>query len=161
MFIQVYLCPSRLVNLICYVIFALLFCALSLTTMLLSLLSLLATLQLGSALCYNITSALVTSSEVQPCNNIQGATSMCCATNRGSSSSFTADACLPNGLCQNVFTNQTTKKPDTNYWRESCSDSGWNSKFCLKDICWGGSVSEDVLDLNWRSFGLERRWTNS
>lgn len=146
-FIQVYLCLFHLASLIWYVIFACLLCTLSLTTMLLSLLSLLATLQLGAALCYNITSVLVTSNEVQQCNNIQGATLMCCATNRGSSSSFTADTCLPNGLCQNVFTNQTTKKPDTNYWRESCSDSGWNSKFCLKDICWGQSVSEDQLDL--------------
>jgi len=97
--------------------------------------------RLISANCYNINGNIVTSSDVVPCNNIAGMISMCCATNRGTSSPYTPDTCLPNGLCQNLFTNQTTGKPDTNYWREGCSDSGWNNQFCLEGICSSSSVS--------------------
>jgi hypothetical protein len=88
-----------------------------------------------SARCYDISGSLVTSDDTLPCNSISGTISMCCATNRGPSDSFTADTCLPNGLCQNIFTNLTTGKPDTNYWREGCSDSEWDHQYCLKGIC--------------------------
>ena len=94
-----------------------------------------------SAVCYDINGTLVTTADYVPCNSISGTISMCCALNRGSSSPFTPDTCLPNGLCQNVFTNQTTNKPDTNYWREYCSDPGWNSQYCLPAACTTPSVS--------------------
>ncbi|KAG9233947.1 hypothetical protein BJ875DRAFT_29603 [Amylocarpus encephaloides] len=92
------------------------------------------------AACYDIYGSLVSSTDVTTCNSISGLVSMCCATNRGSSSVFTPDTCLPNGLCQNIFVNQTTKKPDTNYWREGCSDQSGSSQFCLR-AC---SSSSDV-----------------
>ena len=104
-----------------------------------------------SALCYDINGGLITHTDFLPCNSISGTISMCCATNRGPSSSLTPDTCLPNGLCQNIFTNETTLKPDVNYWREGCSDSTWNSQYCLKGICASSSVSKFLRDLYLRA----------
>ncbi|KAE9379836.1 hypothetical protein N431DRAFT_432220 [Stipitochalara longipes BDJ] len=93
----------------------------------------------ASAACYGIDSSLVTNPDAAPCNSAQGSISMCCDSNRGASSLYTPDTCLSNGLCQNIFTNETTGKPDTNYWREGCSDRGWNSQYCLTGVCTGSS----------------------
>jgi hypothetical protein len=94
--------------------------------------------RVASAACYNINGNIVTDPDAVPCGS--GSISMCCDSNRGASSPYTPDTCLPNGLCQNIFTNLTTNKPDTNYWREGCSDSGWNSRYCLTGVCTGSSV---------------------
>jgi hypothetical protein len=111
------------------------------TMALLTLNALLLSVSLASAACYDINFQLVTNPDAVPCNNVQGAISMCCDTNRGPSSPYTPDTCLPNGLCKSVFTNTTTGKPDTNYWREFCSDVGWNKQSCLTNICSSSSVS--------------------
>lgn len=87
------------------------------------------------AVCYDIHDNVITSPDYLPCNSISGTISMCCATNRGPSNVYPPDTCLPNGLCQNIFSNLTTGKPDTNYWREGCSSSGWSGQYCLSGVC--------------------------
>lgn len=94
-----------------------------------------------SATCYDINFNLNTHPDAQPCNNIVGRISMCCDTNRSTSDlPYTPDSCLPNGLCKNVYTNSANGR-STKYWREGCSDMGWNSQYCLKGICTSSSVS--------------------
>lgn len=84
----------------------------------------------------------------QPCNLIQGTTSMCCSTNRtvpygeGSSDINTPDSekgrdmCLGNGLCQYGSVNEDGSE-DVQYIRNSCTSQSWEG--CLK-VC-GDSVS--------------------
>ncbi|OAL42961.1 hypothetical protein IQ07DRAFT_593480 [Pyrenochaeta sp. DS3sAY3a] len=73
--------------------------------------------------------------EYQPCSGIG---SICCGTNRdnpaggNSSNGFTADECLPNGLCQNRITADGVEK--ISWWVDFCSDSNINSGNCL-NIC--------------------------
>jgi hypothetical protein len=107
-------------------------------TMFLSLLCLLISARLIVGACYDIRNNVVTTPDAVPWSNISG---MCCDTNRGASSPFTPDTCLSNGLCQKVFLNESTSKPDTNYWREGCSDSGWSSQHYLTGIYASASAS--------------------
>ncbi|KAF3145974.1 hypothetical protein TWF569_006518 [Orbilia oligospora] len=77
--------------------------------------------------CYYPDGRLRDSTDYQPCSNVVGQHSMCCAlANRGSG----ADLCLPNGLCS-AFTADGSQ---TALWRESCTDPTWESPACLK-IC--------------------------
>lgn len=110
-------------------------------TMFLSFISITLFVKAISAVCYKTDGSLISDTEYVPCNSITGTISMCCGTNRGSSSPYTADTCLSNGLCQNIFTNLTTNKPDINYWREGCSDKNWNNQTCLSDICLSVSIN--------------------
>jgi hypothetical protein len=76
--------------------------------------------------------------EYQPCNQVVGTASMCCATNRTNPSGgnlddgWTVDNCLPNGLCQNesVLNGQEA----VTYWRVGCSVSSWEAP-CLEGLC--------------------------
>ncbi|KAF3308191.1 hypothetical protein TWF173_001659 [Orbilia oligospora] len=77
--------------------------------------------------CYYPDGRLRNSTDYQPCNNVVGQHSMCCAlANRGSG----GDLCLPNGLCS-AFTADGSQ---TALWRESCTDPTWEDPACLK-IC--------------------------
>lgn len=79
------------------------------------------------ARCYYPDGRLRTSLDYQPCSNVVGQHSMCCAlANRGAG----ADLCLPNGLCS-AFTSDGSQ---TALWREGCTDPTWKSPACLK-IC--------------------------
>ena len=83
--------------------------------------------------CYTFNGTLNPDPDYQPCDSIEGSTSMCCATNRTTDGNV--DVCLPNGLCQNFgLDSEGNKIPDTNggYWRETCSDQSWKSPYCLK-----------------------------
>ena len=64
----------------------------------------------------------------QPCNQIQGQTSVCCALNRTSG----ADLCLPNGLCQ-WNTVDDNGVDVTHFWREGCSVEDWGKGACLNE----------------------------
>lgn len=79
--------------------------------------------------CYN-PDGTATKVEHQPCNPDGQAASMCCALNRPQS---IKNECLSNGLCWDVV--------DGSFWRDSCTDSTWNSPFCLKDVCTDPQVS--------------------
>lgn len=89
--------------------------------------------------------------EYQPCS---GVGSICCGTNRdnpaggNSSNGFTADECLPNGLCQNRITADGVERTSyvsknlvpgniltsIRWWVDFCSDSDINSGNCL-NVC--------------------------
>jgi len=75
--------------------------------------------------CYSPDGSAVNDALYQPCINIQGVESMCCALNATS----TPDICSPNGLCVAGWGNQA-------YWRDFCTDSTWKSPNCLpKTTC--------------------------
>ncbi|KAK6356987.1 hypothetical protein TWF718_001320 [Orbilia javanica] len=77
--------------------------------------------------CYFPDGSLRNSTDYQPCNNVRGQHSMCCAiANRGSS----ADICLSNGLCSGA----TADGEGRALWREGCTDPTWEDPACLK-IC--------------------------
>ncbi|KAF1840644.1 uncharacterized protein K460DRAFT_359226 [Cucurbitaria berberidis CBS 394.84] len=71
--------------------------------------------------------------EYQPCTS--GPSRVCCGTNRPNPAGgdpgkgFTADECLPNGLCQNRVTTNGVGK--TSWWIDFCADSDPNSSNCL------------------------------
>jgi hypothetical protein len=80
-----------------------------------------------SATCYAPDSTVIELGS-QPCDNVSGAHSMCCATNRTTN----ADQCLKNGLCYN---------PNGGlYWREGCTDPTWTSEACSR-LCRSGRMS--------------------
>lgn len=95
----------------------------------------------GSAFagCYWPNGTLNPSPDYQPCNDIKGQYSMCCATNRASY----ADSCLPNGLCQNFISNGQNTGISLLFWRESCTDPSWTSPYCL-GLCVDGSGGFDT-----------------
>ncbi|KAK6363338.1 hypothetical protein TWF730_000774 [Orbilia blumenaviensis] len=77
--------------------------------------------------CYYPDGSLRNSTDYQPCNNVRGQHSMCCAiANRGSG----ADICLSNGLCSGATADGVGRA----LWRESCTDPTWEDPACLK-IC--------------------------
>ncbi|KAF3085637.1 hypothetical protein TWF569_008367 [Orbilia oligospora] len=77
--------------------------------------------------CYFPDGSLRNSTDYQPCNNVRGQHSMCCAiANRGSS----ADICLSNGLCSGATADGESRA----LWREGCTDPTWEDPACLK-IC--------------------------
>lgn len=102
-------------------------------------LSLLFFLPFAIASCYNPDGGLILDPAYQPCVQIVGSVSMCCATNRTAD----ADVCLPNGLCHNPCsaTGICGGSENGQYWRETCTDSSWNSPYCLKGVCTNASVS--------------------
>lgn len=69
---------------------------------------------------------------------------MCCAIERPNPSGgfikngFTADVCLPNGLCKQDYRNDDSTL-QTQYWREECTVAGWKSGKCLS-VCLSVSV---------------------
>lgn len=90
--------------------------------------------------CYFPDGDSVSNLTYQPCNNIGGVTSMCCALNRTNPSGGNvtdgapADKYLPNGLCEYVFvsTDNGTTTTQTAWIRYCCTDASWNSAGCLK-----------------------------
>ena len=84
--------------------------------------------------CFHPDMSPVTSSEYQPCPNQPGFASMCCATNR---TAF-PDHCQDNELCIVNVANSAGTDTRQWLWRESCSDSTWQSPFCLK-LCITGT----------------------
>jgi len=76
--------------------------------------------------------------DYQPCTNIAGQFTMCCATaNRGDD----IDICSSGGLCQG--------KPELSgarsLWRESCTDPTWQSPACLKICMLGETLHVDAI----------------
>ncbi|RAO70580.1 uncharacterized protein BHQ10_006592 [Talaromyces amestolkiae] len=68
---------------------------------------------------------------------------MCCGTNRSNPSGgsrdngFTADTCLENGLCQNVWQTRDdngTTVENVGYFRDQCTSTDWENGGCL-NIC--------------------------
>jgi hypothetical protein len=111
-------------------------------------LSLLFLLPLVAATCYYPNGTAVDDPSFQPCAATSGAVSMCCATNRASQ----ADECLANGLCHNPCVSADLCGGSTGgkYWRESCTDSSWESEFCLNQLCTdpsegGGKANDNVV----------------
>ena len=92
--------------------------------------------------CFQSNGDLEPDFDYQPCNQIPGQPSMCCATNRtvlageipnGSGNNLTVDLCVQNGLCRNdIVVNGGQVK--TRYWREDCSVNEWNTDQCL-NVC--------------------------
>lgn len=83
----------------------------------------------------------------QPCSNDTSnpLSTICCATNRSNppggsiDDGFTADICLPSGLCQNILTDSDGSTVYS-YWRDYCTDSEWREGKCLS-VCTGDGVS--------------------
>ncbi|RHZ54242.1 uncharacterized protein CDV56_106262 [Aspergillus thermomutatus] len=81
----------------------------------------------------------------QPCNNVKGVNSMCCALDRPNASGgpdskgWTADICLENGLCQNIVQRMSTGQMVYTYWRTLCTSTDWSTNGCL-NVCTGGEV---------------------
>ena len=105
-------------------------------------------LSLVAATCYYPNGNAVGDLAFQPCAATSDAVSMCCATNRTSH----PDECLSNGLCHNscVSTDLCGGSTRGTYWRESCTDSSWQSEFCLKQLCAdsskdGGKTNDNVV----------------
>lgn len=98
-------------------------------------------LRLPSALaatCYNPPTVAgqngtVQSSQYTTCN-VNQEVSMCCRQTQ--SGIYTADSCLPNGLCVNESADNVTT-----YWRESCTDPTWKSPYCVNALNACGMVS--------------------
>ncbi|KAF2471166.1 uncharacterized protein BDR25DRAFT_367896 [Lindgomyces ingoldianus] len=107
-----------------------------------------------SCMCYISNGSAVfnwdANSVYQPCSNDSSnvLSTICCATNRNNPSGgniangFTADICLPSGLCQNILTDSGGNKIYA-YWRDYCTESDYKSSKCL-DACTGdGQHSAD------------------
>lgn len=77
-----------------------------------------------AATCYYPNGNSVTNDQTVPCNNINGAVSMCCVQ---------SDKCLSNGLCKVAATSGVADSKPL-YWRDTCSNSDWTNPGCL-DIC--------------------------
>ena len=90
--------------------------------------------------CYAPDGSLMQGTAAQPCNQIQGTFSTCCATDLTSKPGVVQDICTTNGLCQNYWTYYSGQRLLT-YWRGGCSDPTWNSPFCLKGVCVDDNVS--------------------
>lgn len=111
------------------------------------------------ATCYDLDGSIVTDPAFQPCNAIEGAVTVCCATNRtnhfggSSSDGITADQCLPNGLCHNIiiFSPSSTEE---RYWRNGCSTSPVDSVHCL-DVC---TQPDEVVSNLWLVSILPQRF---
>lgn len=67
---------------------------------------------------------------------------MCCATNRTNPSGgpetngWTADTCLPNGLCENKIYDTQTSTMIVTFWRDQCTSPHWAEGSCL-NVCTG------------------------
>ncbi|KAF1949777.1 hypothetical protein CC80DRAFT_428335 [Byssothecium circinans] len=69
---------------------------------------------------------------------------VCCAVSRTNppganlSLGWASDICLPNGICQNKFFNESG--PFTKYFREECTESDWSTgncpNFCVQGVCY-------------------------
>jgi len=93
------------------------------------------TLAVADGACYSPNGTVITELDIQPCIQISGVASMCCATKRAG----TPDDCLPNGLCQNGDT----------FWRDYCTDPTWSSPHCLpRTICGNDEYTQMTLCLN-------------
>lgn len=106
---------------------------------------------LATAVCYYPNGYSEADQSYQPCVAYSGTTSMCCGTNRSNPSGGsrdngdTADICLENGLCENVW--QTTDDNGTTvenvaYFRDQCTSTDWNNGGCLnmctaQTVCFG------------------------
>jgi hypothetical protein len=88
----------------------------------------------------------------QPCSNDTNSplAHVCCSVNRPNPSGgsfedgFTADKCLPNGLCQNVGKDEEGTMLYS-YWRDFCTDAEWSAGKCLKNVCTGTGVSSSSI----------------
>ena len=109
--------------------------------LLLSFLNLMLSVRVVSAACYDFNFNLNTHPDAQPCNKIVGRISMCCNTNLSTSDFLTRrQPVSTNDLCKNVVAG-SANDITTKYWREGCSDRGWNSQYCLTGIRTSSSVS--------------------
>jgi hypothetical protein len=83
----------------------------------------------------------------QPCLEAE---TICCATGRTNPSGGdrnngpTADTCLPNGVCENRWSENGVEY--TGYWRDFCTESNWNRNRdkCL-NICTDGVSAKLAL----------------
>lgn len=126
----------------------------------------------SAAKCYFPDGSPELSDEFQPCVSISSSSSssssmvhsMCCATNRTSANSpfpvFATDNCLSNGLCYNpcLFA-EGCDSIHGNFWRDSCTDSTWNSPFCLKGICANDDVSWKIFQSEFFKNKNPKKWT--
>lgn len=92
--------------------------------------------------CYDV-SGQVQGSGFWPCpSHAQSGVSMCCALDRdiapgnNTDDSYTKDICLSNGLCQNIWANNSA--PDRpmvyEYYFDFCTSDTWSSD-CLPNVC--------------------------
>lgn len=91
--------------------------------------------------CYFPNGTLFTDPAYQPCPGFDGIASMCCAINRtnpfggADTNGWTANKCLPNGLCLDGFTTIDQHGETTlvqQYWRDLCTSQNWDDGGCLK-----------------------------
>ncbi|KAJ5477430.1 hypothetical protein N7539_007574 [Penicillium diatomitis] len=95
------------------------------------------------AQCYYPNGTLETDESYQPCPGFDGKARMCCATNRknpfggAEANGFTANKCLPNGLCVDGSTRTDPSGQVIliqNYWRDMCTSQDWTQEGCL-NVC--------------------------
>jgi hypothetical protein len=109
------------------------------------LLPLLSIAAVSNAQCMFPNGSITTVQESAPCSSdpTDPLHAICCAVNRippsGSllvGSNYTADACLPNGICMNAYTMEETEDAPqfATYWREECTSTDWASGKCL-NVC--------------------------
>lgn len=97
-----------------------------------------------SGACYNRDGTVINDDTYQPCNNRDRDTaSMCCGLRHeeNNHTGIANDVCDPNGLCQNWDAADGSGPPPMIWWRQGCTDSTWESPFCLRDVCAGPEVS--------------------
>ncbi|KAF2098564.1 hypothetical protein NA57DRAFT_75804 [Rhizodiscina lignyota] len=89
-------------------------------------------------ICYAPDNTIQNNLEQLPCNQVLGTTSMCCATNRtvapgegDNAFNKSRDICLPNGLCQFIYRNESGQF--VQYARNGCSAKDWDG--CLNQLC--------------------------
>ncbi|CAN9480881.1 unnamed protein product [Alternaria alternata] len=109
--------------------------------------------QNAAGMCYNLNGTAVygwdAGSIYQPCSNdtTSPLSSVCCALNRANPSGgsindgFTADVCLPSGLCQNILTDENGSVV-TSFWRDYCTSAEWEDGKCLS-VCTGAEQHAD------------------
>lgn len=104
---------------------------------------------LVSARCYD--SSNITQPYYQACGDDATKISMCCALSRPNpyggrgDKGFTADKCLPNGLCINERLHVDRNVNITEYWRAQCTiETGMDSPSCMRNFC-SERVSENSI----------------
>lgn len=99
--------------------------------------------------CYHPNGLIQTDAYHAPCSDVLNnpLNTMCCAIDRKNPSGgvitdgYSADICLPNGLCKQSWKDNENSTTSTSYYREECTVKDWKSGKCLA-VCLSNSVRD-------------------
>lgn len=98
--------------------------------------------------CYSRNGTVLLNPAFQPCNNATKY-SACCMTNHSGAGDvgIANDVCMENGLCQNYAPFNNENEGEQVWGRQACTDSLWNSPYCLGDVCNEPKVYHYMLEV--------------